>query len=357
MIGATNTILRRPIWLLWAYLLLLTLAELLTSLASPQLGLLLHALLLVGLTFYGAAGKLDESRKLALALTLAPLIRILSLSLPLTRFPQIAWYPIVAIPLFLAAWIVIRLLGVSRQSLGLRAGNLPIQLMLIGGGLGLGAIEFAILKPAPLVPNLTPGSLWLPALSLILCTGFSEELIFRGLLQQAAAPALGRWALLYVALLFAVLHIGYLSVTDVAFVFAVGLLFGYIVRWGGSLLGVSLAHGLTNITLFLILPYLSRNPGELATLMPWVVAGGSALAIFATYLLVLRASVTQVSVAPRAPSSAGLRDLRRAAGLTYVELGQRTGLSVQLIAEIEHGLRLPQPEQVRTLSQALGVVA
>ena len=43
----------------------------------------------------------------ALALTLAPLIRVLSLSLPLFRFPQAAWYPIVAIPLLLAAWVII----------------------------------------------------------------------------------------------------------------------------------------------------------------------------------------------------------------------------------------------------------
>ncbi|MBK9944783.1 MAG: CPBP family intramembrane metalloprotease [Kouleothrix sp.] len=348
---------RRPLFLLWGVLLLITMAELLTSVVSAQGGLLAHALLLVGLTLYGASGTLDENRKLALALTLAPLIRLLSLSLPLTRFPQIAWYPIVAVPLFLAAWVVIRLLGISRQTLGLRVGSLPQQIMLIGGGLGLGAIEYAILKPAPLVSSLTPGSLWLPALSLIVCTGFSEELIFRGLLQQVAAPALGRWALMYVALLFAVLHIGYLSLADVAFVFAVGLLFGYIVRWGGSILGVSLAHGLTNITLFLILPYLARNPGALAGVMPWAITIGSGLAILAIYMLLLRASITRVAVAPYAPTSAGLRELRHTAGLTYTDLAQRTGLPARLLAEIEHGLRLPQPDQVQLISRALGAAA
>lgn len=351
---STNSLARRPIWLLWGALVLITVAELLTSAVNPQLGLLAHALLLIGLTVYGATGQLDEPRKLALALTLAPLIRLLSLSLPLTRFPQITWYPIVAVPLFLAAWIVIRLLGISRQSLGLRAGNLPLQLMLIGGGFGLGAIEFFILKPAPLVNSLEPSALVLPALSLIICTGFSEELIFRGLLQQAAAPALGRWALMYVALLFAVLHIGYLSFSDVVFVFIVGLLFGYIVRWGGSILGVSLAHGLTNITLFLILPYLARNPGSLASAMPWVVAGGSVLAILAIYALFLRSTVRQAAVAPSAPTSAGLRELRHNAGLTYTDLAQRTGLPARLLAEIEHGLRLPLPEQVQLITQVLG---
>jgi len=346
---------RRPLWLLWGCLLLVTVAEVLTSVVSAQLGLLAHAILLVGLTLYGAVGKLDENRKLALALTLAPLIRLLSLSLPLTRFPQIAWYPIVAVPLLLATWIVIRLLGVSRQELGLRAGNVPLQLMLIGGGLGLGAIEYSILRPAPLVADLTPGSLWLPALSLVIFTGFSEELIFRGLLQPVATPALGRWALIYVALLFAVLHIGYLSVFDVVFVFAVGLLFAYIVRWGGSILGVALAHGLTNITLFLILPYLARHPGAAADIMPWLIIGGSAVALVAVYMLMLTSIVKRMPVVQQAPAPNGLRALRINAGLAYIDLAERTGMSVRLLAEIEHGMRLAQPEQVQAIRQAIGV--
>lgn len=344
----------RPQWVLWGVLFGVMLAELLTSLVDPQVGLVAHAALLVGLTLYGALGRLDAARKLALALTLAPLIRLLSLALPLARFPQVAWYPMVAVPLFLAAGILIRLLGISRQMLGLRVGSLPIQLMLVGGGLGLGALEYMILKPAPLLNSLAPDALWLPALSLIICTGLSEELIFRGLLQPVAMPALGRWAIAYVALLFAVLHIGYLSVLDVLFVFAVGLVFGYIVRLGGSILGVSLAHGLTNITLFLLLPYAARNPGALANAMPWAVAAGSGVAILAIYMLILRTLVQQAAVAPHMPSWGNIREQRRRAGLAYIDLAERTGISVRTLAEIEHGLRLPQPEQIQLIADALG---
>ena len=48
----------------------------------------------------------------------------------------------------------------------------------------------------------------------------------------------------YVALLFAVLHIGYLSLIDVGFVFIVGLLFGWLANMTGSLVGVIIAHGI-----------------------------------------------------------------------------------------------------------------
>jgi uncharacterized membrane protein len=70
--------------------------------------------------------------------------------------------------------------------------------------------------------------------------------------------------LLYVSVLFGVMHIGYLSVVDVVFVTCVGLLFAHIVRWGGSILGVTLAHGVTNATLFILMPYLTTQASEWA---------------------------------------------------------------------------------------------
>jgi membrane protease YdiL (CAAX protease family) len=270
--------------ILWTYLVLVTVAELLTSLGPPQAGLVLHTVILIGLIANTVFGFDEAGRRLALALTLAPLIRILSLGMPLRAVPQVAWYPLVSVPLLIATWIIIRQTGVSRQSLGLRRGSLVQQILLIGSGFGLGASEYAILRPESIVPSLTLQALALPMLSLLIFTGFTEEIIFRGLLQSLAIPVLGRWALTYVALLFGVLHIGYLSFWDVVFVFTVGFIFAYLMHWGGSLLGLTLAHGLTNIMLFLVLPYLYEHPDHLATrLIPWIVGLGSALSLVAAY--------------------------------------------------------------------------
>lgn len=346
----------RPTWLLWGCLLFISIAEIVTAAVQPQFGLVLHAGLLVGLTLYGATGQLTEGRKLALALTLAPLIRILSLSLPLFRFPQVTWYPIVAVPLLIAAWIIIRLLGVSRQSIGLRLGNLPLQLMLVGGGLGLGAAEYLILQPTPMVHNYSWSSIIPSALSLVIFTGFTEEFIFRGLLQTVAAPLMKRWTLMYISLLFAALHIGYLSITDVVFVYAVGMLFGQIVRQGGSILGVTLAHGLTNVTLFLIMPYITAHPSStVAVQAPWAIWGGTAAALIAVNFIMMQRAVARQAVQPSTPMGSSLREQRLNQGLTYSALAQQTGLPVRVLAEIEHGMRLPQIEHVRIITQALGI--
>ena len=45
---------------------------------------------------------------------------------------------------------------------------------------------------------------------------------------------------------------GFLSWIDVTFVFIVALFFGWVVKKTGSLLGVTLSHGITNIVLYLV---------------------------------------------------------------------------------------------------------
>lgn len=273
-------------WPFWGYLLLITLGELLTSAVNSIVGLLFHVTLLLATLAYGALASSQAERRLALSLALAPLIRLLSLTLPLVDFPQQAWYPLVSVPLLIATFIIVRQTGVKRKEIGLTWGNVPLQLMLMGAGLGLGALEYAILHPRAIAPSLNWQDIILPALSLLLFTGFNEEIVFRGVLQAGATRVMPRWGLGYVALLFGVLHIGYLSVLDVVFVTAVGLLFGYIVRWGGSILGVTLAHGLTNIMLFIVLPNLDIHAPELLTdIMPWVIGVGSLVSLLAMFLL------------------------------------------------------------------------
>jgi len=165
------------------------------------------------------------------------------------------WYFITSVPLFASALITARTLQISRQDIGLQLRKVPLQLFVTLTGVSFGFLEYSILRPKPLASAFTWQQLWLPALILLVSTGFSEELIFRGLMQQAAKGSLGRLSVPYVSLLFAVLHVGYRSLLDVIFVFAVALFFGWVVERTDSLLGVTLAHGLTNIVLFLVAPF------------------------------------------------------------------------------------------------------
>ncbi|HSQ71917.1 MAG TPA: CPBP family glutamic-type intramembrane protease, partial [Rubrivivax sp.] len=243
------------------YMLAITLAELATTFFSPHLGLVIHGGLLVMMLLHASFWADASERNFLLALGLAPLIRLMSLSMPLLQFDFMYWYMVIGIPLLISTVVVYRLGGYRPGQVGLALGkNLPLQLGIALGGVGLGYLEYLILRPEPLVASLSLESIWLPALILLVFTGFLEELIFRGLMQRASADTLKKLGPWYISLLFAVLHIGYKSWIDLAFVFVVGYVFSLVAERTRSIWGVTLAHGLTNISLFLIFPFIIAAP-------------------------------------------------------------------------------------------------
>jgi hypothetical protein len=238
-----------------AYLAAIAIAEILTTFAPPRTGLVAHAAVLLGILVHAARVDGQKEQAFLVSLAFAPLIRVLSLSLPLADLPLLYWYPITSIPLFAAVLIAAPTLGFGRAALGLSLRRWGLQLVIGLSGITFGVFEYLILRPEPLVSTLEWTDLLWPALILLVSTGLLEELIFRGLLQRAAIDLLGIWGIGFVAILFAVLHTGYRSLPDVLFVAVVGLFFGWVVHRTRSLLGVTLAHGLTNILLFLIMPF------------------------------------------------------------------------------------------------------
>ncbi len=243
-----------------AYLVAITLAELITALADPIWGIVFHGLILGGLIIHSALTGSDPDRRFLRSLTVAPVIRIISLGMPLGVFPQEWWYALTSIPLFAIAFLLIRSLPLGWQPIGLRFPawrDWPLTILVMSSGVLLGFAEYTILQPRPLVGSLTLESVALPAAVLMVSTGLIEELLFRGILQATATESFGTWrGIAYVSLLFGVLHIGHLSIVDVGFVIGVALYFAVIVHWTRTLIGVSLAHGITNIMLFIVIPLL-----------------------------------------------------------------------------------------------------
>ena len=236
------------------YILLIVLAEVLTSFVSPSYGLLLHSLIMLSLLVVSSVthGKVSG---FYLSLSLAPLIRIISLSLPLASFPRYAWYIVVNVPILVATVAMMRVLGTGFKDAGVSLKMPSEQFVIALTGVSLGFIDYYILKPEPLAPGLSFWNLTLLAIGIGLSTGFVEELIFRGLMQKYAIEAFGEMiGLIGVAAVFASLHIGWLSPVDLVFVFSVGLFYGFVTLQTGNIIGVTLSHGLTNVILFLVAP-------------------------------------------------------------------------------------------------------
>jgi membrane protease YdiL (CAAX protease family) len=234
-------------------------AELVTVLINPIAGLAFHLVLLSLLVFHSSLAGPPHwfphpMYKFYFALSLAPLIRILSLFMLLVDMPRIYLYATIAVPLMAAAFLAIWRLGFSLGEVGIVRSDIPFQL-LIGTFTGFifGLAGHYILEPPELlVGGLEVNQTLLLAIILLMATGFAEELTFRGVMQRCATEAMGRRGWVYVAFVFAILQIGYLSVFHFLFALAMGLFYGYAAFKGGSILGVSLSHGITNITLCLV---------------------------------------------------------------------------------------------------------
>jgi membrane protease YdiL (CAAX protease family) len=230
-------------------------------LVNPRIGLWGHGILLAMVIVHAALIWDRPSYRFFLTLSFAPMIRLVSLTMPLAQFQVIYWYLITSIPLLVAAFLMAWVAGYTRKQIGVTRGNVGIQILVGASGLVFGYIEYLILRPGPQAEALTLSSAFVPALILMVCTGFSEEVIFRGIMQRAAVGSFGKMGWLYVAGIFSMMHMGHASWVDIPFVFVVSLFFSWVVSKTGSILGVTIAHGLTNIILFLVLPLLPRIGG------------------------------------------------------------------------------------------------
>jgi uncharacterized protein len=245
-----------------AYLVLIAIAEFLTAFVQPVVGVAGHAILLGILLVHASSARDSGERAFVLSLTLAPLIRIVSLGMPIGTMPEQWQFLLTGLPLLIAALLLVRVLALSRADIRLQLPALRWWPGVVATG-AVGALiagieyDYSILRPPEIVSTLRLEDVIVPALAVALTTGFTEELIFRGILQTTAGRILGtRAGIIYVSALFAVLHMGIGSSLGLVIAFLVGIFFGVIAQWSKSLAGVVVAHIVINVLLFVVLPAL-----------------------------------------------------------------------------------------------------
>ncbi|MFZ2070510.1 MAG: type II CAAX endopeptidase family protein [Halobacteriota archaeon] len=243
-----------------AYLLLITSAELLTT-YDAKLGIALHITILFGLLLY-AAIEYDKSKvrsHFLISLIIAPIIRILSLSMPVIYFGWFFWFLLISIPIFISVFTCMWLLGIHPKDIGLAMPcrrDVPVEVGVILIAVPFGIMEYLILKPSPLNLSLELPNFIALTLIMLICTGFLEEISFRGLIQFTTQQVMSKWGgILFVSTVFGVLHVGNLTFLDCLLAFSAGFLFSVVREKTGSIYGISISHGIINIILFLLAPF------------------------------------------------------------------------------------------------------
>lgn len=195
------------------------------------------------------------------SLALIPLYILFTSSLPWFFINQQFLLPAVySVILALCLWHVYQRKLSLKQLFGFSKEKL-FRYALIGLAIGmpLGAGEYLVLHPAPTFPTFEVKYLFRDMAYMLLFVGMGEELLFRGLIQQDLTWAFGwKWGLFSASLLFAVMHLTWRSIPELGFVFLAGLILGFLYWKTKSLVAPIVAHGINNVILVAVLPYIIR---------------------------------------------------------------------------------------------------
>jgi membrane protease YdiL (CAAX protease family) len=211
----------------------------------------------------------DADAPIFQAFSLVSILRILNLSVPTFSSLTLYNYPFIYGIAIIATYIMIRESEGVREQLGraarwmrqwiagLRHTTAAWLIFLPAGVLAgylISNVEFVLIHPQNLIALNLP-DLTVLAIIMVFFVGFGEELIFRAALQKRLRPSIGFWgSILAASIIFAAMHAGYANALYLAFVFAVGIMLGYLYFRTRSLAFVSLIHGAINFFLFSYLP-------------------------------------------------------------------------------------------------------
>ncbi len=239
------------------FVLLIALGELLLFLGHMGAAMVVHGINLIGLVLLTA---FMEDR-IYQALMLLPLFRLLNVAMPVFFELTLYSYALVYIPMFIPAYLIIKEKRLSYEEMGLTtAGFLTYLPTAVALGLLMGWGEYQVLHPQMLTPGQDLMSLVKLSLIMIFFVGLIEEFVFRSVLQTVLVDRMGLVkGILGASLLFGMMHSGYGMFSELIFVFFAGIVFGIFFLKTNSLPLVALSHGVTNISLFMIVPAFSGS--------------------------------------------------------------------------------------------------
>ena len=248
------------------------LAESLIFLNNTKAAMIIHAfnlILIIALNIY-------INNRIYPILLMLPLFRLLNVAMPVFFNLTLYSYSLVYAPMFVPIYFIMKNGLLSRAEAGITSKGfwfyLPLA-MTVGFALGWG--ENSVLGSGPLVPDSSLKSILTLALIMICFVGFVEEFVFRSALQTVMEEHLGgAMGLTIASIIFGFMHSGYHLTLELLYVSFAGLVFGLLFWLTRSLPVISVAHGITNISLFMVAPthpqlllYLIGIPGILFLLM------------------------------------------------------------------------------------------
>ncbi len=231
-------------------------AELAAIFLGALAGVIVDGILIIGLVNLTYFMTVPETRRIFMALILVPFLRILSIAIPIPQVSPIFWYVMIGIPLLLAAMIGVWVNKLPALTQSQPVGKLIVQVLFGLSGIPLALLAARVLPAVKMpIPDKSLGWVILGAIILFLFSALIDEIIFRGLVQNAFSVLFGRAGIIVTSILYAAMFLGTLQPGYVIFFGLTGLLFSAWVKFSDSLWGAIIAHGLFNLIFLLILAH------------------------------------------------------------------------------------------------------
>jgi len=198
-----------------------------------------------------------EALKTAESLALIPLYVLFTASLPWFFLKQAYILPAVYSIILALCFLHMHERDIGLGGVGLVKENW-LKWIVIGTLIGIptGTIEYFVLLPKAAFPVFQLKYLLRDFAYMLFFVSFAEEILFRGIIQTDLQKIFGkRVGLIAAAYLFGIMHLTWRSVPELAFTFFAGYLLGYLYNRTNSLIGPIFLHGINNLMLVSILPY------------------------------------------------------------------------------------------------------
>lgn len=235
--------------------------------SQPLIGGVGEGVLMLALINHYAMVERNRQQPLLLGLGVVCLYRLLALTPVRGNDPIVAHAILVGAPALLATALALRLArapGIMGVRPSRHTGGGSAQYLIAVCGVPLSYAAYKLFKPAETIiitgAHAAPRSEIIGGiLVLAIFSGLLEELLFRGLVHEAAHASFGASGLYISAAIFGAAYIGTGSLEIVAFVVAVGAFFGWCYERTGSVVGVALAHAIISIGVFMVWPSIGTN--------------------------------------------------------------------------------------------------
>ena len=150
----------------------------------------------------------DPNRNKILLLAAIPLLRMLSMAMPVGLIQPLYRYPMVGIPVLVSIGIILKETNVPWSQIGLqwpqiqRSDQIWENVLIAMSGLPLGLMGYYFADPIPLLTTFSWGAVIASTLVIIFYIAILEEVVFRGMVLTTLQNTFGQMGILIATVLY-----------------------------------------------------------------------------------------------------------------------------------------------------------